>query len=94
MEKRHGMAKRRRHCWCVRETACCFAAIYGMAPRSIVSPARRYLIKVHYQSVFMHQASVPATQTQSWDPRCLALLIPQRRRLFRDHGDHPHQRNY
>ena len=51
-------------------------------------PKRRYLIQVHYQSVFMHQASVPATQPQSWDPRCLALLTPQRRRLFRDHGDH------
>lgn len=65
---------------------------HGAAPNR--GKARRYLIQVHYQSVFMHPASVPVKPADSWDAHGLAMLNAEQRRLLGDHGEHPHRGNY
>ncbi len=49
-------------------------------------PQRRYLIQVHYANIFLHPNVPPVTEAAKWDPRCLELMTPDRRRLFGDLG--------
>lgn len=49
-------------------------------------PQRRYLIQVHYANIFLTSNIPPVTQAERWDPRCLELMTPDRRKLFGDLG--------